>query len=92
MRFVLVAALYQGQDFAAAEPALEALVALAPQVTSNEWGYRGSRAAVLRIREPRTKRFLAMLLTYCERSGRVGNPEQLRALLREAGAQGAARR
>jgi hypothetical protein len=46
----------------------------------------------LRIREPRTKRFLAMLLTYCESSGRVGNPEQLRALLREAGAQGAARR
>ncbi|HEX8106180.1 MAG TPA: AAA family ATPase [Kofleriaceae bacterium] len=84
MRFVLVAALYQSQDLAAAEPALEALVTLAPQVTRQTWSYNGSRAAVGRIKEASTKGFLGALLRYCETHGQVGNPDDLLAWLRAA--------
>ena len=94
MRFVLVAALYQSQDYRAAETALDGLVKLAPRVAAEAslaltssaatWSYRGDRAAVSRIKSPAARRFLDLLLTYSESFGETGDPRELYKLLHEA--------
>ena len=92
MRFVLVATLYQTQDYRAAETELDGLIRLAPrfdatvQARSSDsiWKYRGDRAAVSRVQPPAARRFLDLLLTYCESFGKTGDPRELHKLLHEA--------